>query len=104
VVNVDFVIVAKVSEINEGEGKVVEANGKEIALFNVDGSFYAIDNTCKHAGGPLGEGICEGNVVTCPWHQWKYDVTTGISVVNPQIKVDTYEVKVEGDEVKVKVE
>ena len=100
----DFVTAAKVSEINEGEGKVANVDGKDIAIFNVEGNFYAIDNTCKHAGGPLGEGICDGKVVTCPWHHWKYDVTTGISVVNPQIKVDTYEVKVEGEEIKVKVE
>jgi len=101
---VDFVTVAKTNEINEGESKVVEANGKQIALFNVEGEFYAIDNVCKHQGGPLGEGICDGGIVTCPWHQWKYDVTTGISPANPQIKVDTFEVKVEGEEVKVKVE
>ncbi len=100
----DFVNVAKTHEINEGEGKVVNVNGKDIAVFNVEGKFYAMDNTCRHKGGPLGEGMLEGNVVTCPWHHWKYDVTTGVSVVNPQIKVDTYEVKVEGDEVKVKVE
>ena len=100
----DFVTVAKTSEINEGEGKVVEANGKQIALFNVDGKIYAIDNVCKHQGGPLGEGTCEGNIVSCPWHNWKYDVTTGVSPVNPQVKVDTFEIKVEGEEVKVKIE
>jgi len=100
----DFVTVAKVSDVKEGEGKVVEANGKTIALFNVDGKFYAIDNTCKHKGGPLGEGVCDGNIVTCPWHGWKYDVTTGVSPVNPQVKMDTFEVQVEGEEVKVKTE
>ena len=99
----DFVTAAKVSEINEGEGKVVNINGKEIALFNVEGNFYAIDHTCRHKGGPLGEGMLDGTIVTCPWHDWKYDVTTGVSIVNPQIKVDTYKVKVEEDEVKVKV-
>lgn len=100
----DFVTVAKVSDVKEGEGKVIEVNGKTIALFNVEGKFHAIDNTCKHAGGPLGEGICDGSVVTCPWHGWKYDVTTGVNVGNPQVKMDKFEVKVEGDEVKVKVE
>jgi len=100
----DFVVVANVNDVKEGEGKVVEANGKTIALFNVEGKIYAIDNTCKHAGGPLGEGICDGNVVTCPWHGWKFDVTTGVSPVNPQVKADTYEVKVEGEEVKIKTE
>ena len=100
----DFVTVANIKDIKEGEGKTIETNGKTIALFNVSGQFHAIDNTCKHAGGPLGEGICEGNVVTCPWHGWKYDVTTGISPDNPQVKMDKYEVKVEGEEVKVKTE
>ena len=100
----DFVTVAKVSDIHEGEGKVITVNGKEIALFNAEGDFYAIENTCKHKGGPLGEGMLDGNVVTCPWHNWKYNVATGISPVNPQVKVGTYEVKVENNEVKVKVE
>tara|TARA_Y100000310_G_scaffold60623_1_gene55943 strand:+ start:1560 stop:1865 length:306 start_codon:yes stop_codon:yes gene_type:complete len=100
----DFVTVANVNDVKERKGKVVEANGKTIALFNVDGKIYAIDNTCVHAGGPLGEGTCEGNVVTCPWHGWKFDVTTGISPVNPQAKVDTFEVQIEGEEVKVKTE
>lgn len=100
----DFVTVAKVSEINEGKGKAVEVNGKEIALFNVEGKFYAIDNTCRHAGGPLGEGMLDGSIVTCPWHHWKYNIMTGASPVNPQVKVDAYEVKVEGDDIKVKVE
>ena len=99
----DFITVAKLSDVKEGEGKVVTTNGKTMALFNVDGKIYAIDNTCKHQGGPLGEGTCDGNVVTCPWHQWKYDVTTGVNVGNPQVKVDTFEVQVEGDEIKVKV-
>tara|TARA_Y100000310_G_scaffold281722_1_gene302426 strand:- start:56228 stop:56536 length:309 start_codon:yes stop_codon:yes gene_type:complete len=100
----DFVTVAKTDEVKEGQGKVVEANGKTVALFNVEGKIYAIDNKCAHKQGPLGEGICEGNVVTCPWHQWKFDVTTGVSPVNPQAKVATYEVQVERDEVKVKTE
>jgi len=100
----DFVTVAKVNDVKPGEGKVIEANGKTIALFNIDGKFFAIDNTCKHAQGPLGEGTCDGNIVTCPWHGWKYDVTTGINTTNPQVKVDKYEVQVDGEEVKIKVE
>ena len=101
---VDFVTVANVNDVKEGEGKTVEANGKTIALFNVDGKFYAIDNTCVHSGGPLGEGVCDGKMGTCPWHGWKYDVTTGVSPVNPQAKVATFEVQVEGEDVKVKTE
>ena len=59
-----FVEVAKVKDVKEGEGKVVSANGKEIALFNVDGQIFATTNTCLHKGGPLGEGMLDDSVVT----------------------------------------
>ncbi|MFQ5950457.1 MAG: Rieske (2Fe-2S) protein [Candidatus Geothermarchaeales archaeon] len=62
----DFVTVARVGEIPPGEGRVTTVNGTKVALFNVDGEFYAIDNTCLHLGGPLGEGALEGTVVSCP--------------------------------------
>jgi len=97
----DFVKVAKVDEVPQGEGIVVEVNGVEVALFNVDGNFCAINNTCLHRGGPLGEGYLEGEIVTCPWHGWQYDVMTGVSITNPRAQVKRYEVKVEGSEVKV---
>lgn len=73
---------AQVSDIGPGTGKVVQAAGKTLALFNLGGSFYAIDNACTHVGGPLGMGKVEGHVVTCPWHGSKFDVTTG-KVVGP---------------------
>lgn len=99
----EYVTVAKVSDLDAGSGMVVAVNGKDVALFNVGGTFYAIDNTCRHQGGPLGEGMLEGKVVTCPWHVWEYDVTTGEFCANRSIKVETYPVQVEGDEVKVAV-
>jgi len=99
----EYVTVAKVSDLAAGSGKVGEVNGQSVALFNVNGSFYAIDNTCRHRGGPLGEGSLEGTVVTCPWHLWEYDVTTGEFTANRDVKVATYAVRVEGDEVKVAV-
>ena len=99
----EYVTVAKVSDLAAGSGRVVEVNGKSVALFNVNGSFYAIDNTCRHQGGPLGEGMLEGSVVTCPWHMWEYDVTTGELAANREIKVETYAVQVEGNEVKVAI-
>ena len=72
-----FVKVAKTSEIAPGQGKQVEVNGKKIALFNVEGSFYVIDDTCTHhSGGPLLEGAPrEGKKVTSPWHGATYDLT-----------------------------
>ena len=65
--------------------------------------FGQIDNTCRHHGGPLGEGVLEGHEVICPWHGWRFDVTTGQCGTIPTIKQDVFECVVEGDEVKVKL-
>src|SRR5258708_19984758 len=73
----EFVKVATIDEIPNGQAKLVEVNGIEIAIFNVAGSFHAIDNTCTHVGGPLCEGELEGIEVTCPWHGATFDITTG---------------------------
>ncbi len=91
----EFIKVASVDEIENGKSKIVDLKGEPIAIFNVDGNFYAIHNTCLHKGGPLGEGYLAGDVVICPWHGWQYDVKTGISTVSPTIKVKTYKVKVD---------
>lgn len=99
----EFVTVAKASDLGPGRGKVVSAGGREVALFNVGGRFHAIENTCPHRGGPLGEGDLEGAVVTCPWHGWQFDVATGASPVNPAAKVRTFPVEVVGDEVRVEI-
>src|SRR3989475_7112559 len=65
------------------------------SLFNVDGTYYAINNSCAHRGGPLGEGELDGRVVTCPWHAWRWDVTTGANINNPAVEVAWYSVRVE---------
>ena len=91
--------VAKTTEIPNGAGKVIETEGKEIAVFNCDGKFYAINNVCVHQGGPLGEGYLEGTIVTCPWHAWQYDVTTGVNPAESSLRVDSYPVKVEGEDI-----
>lgn len=100
----NFVKVASASDLKPGENKIVNVNGTEVALFNVDGNFFAISNTCLHRGGPLGEGSLEGDVVTCPWHGWKFNVKTGVSPVVPTAKVATYQTKVEGSDVMVALE
>jgi len=97
----EFVRVCKKGDIAAGSGKTVDVNGKAVALFNVDGNFHAVDNTCLHRGGPLGEGELDGKIVTCPWHGWRYDVTTGVNQLNPAVTVAKYEVKVEGEDVLV---
>jgi len=84
--------VAEAGELQPGEGRVVEAHGRSIALFNVDGQYYAIDNICPHRGGPLGEGDVDGPVVACPWHAWRWDVRTGANTNNPAVKLACFAV------------
>lgn len=99
----EFVKVCNLSDLKAGECKAVEAGGKAIALFNVDGTIYALDNTCLHQGGPLGEGMLEGDVVTCPWHMWEYNVRTGEKLGESSLKLATYPVEVDGTDIKVAV-
>jgi nitrite reductase (NADH) small subunit len=91
--------VASRTDIAEGTGKTVDVAGKKIALFNIGGKFYAIDNECKHRKGPLGEGTLEGTTVACPWHGWEYDVTSGANLDDPNITLGCYPVKLEGDDI-----
>lgn len=96
-----FIGVAQTSEIPAGTGKVVSARGTAIALFNLDGAFYAIDNTCPHRGGPLGEAALQETRATCPWHGWQFDVKTGACLSVPSAGVRSYEVRVVGTEIQV---
>jgi nitrite reductase (NADH) small subunit len=97
-----FVKACAASEIAPGTGKTVTVDGKEIALFNVDGVFYAIENECPHRGGPLGEGDLAGGIVTCPGPAGQYDVSTGESITD-DLKVERYATRVDGDDVLVAV-
>ncbi len=100
----EFVKVAKTDEIPISQAKLVEVNGNEIAVFNVAGSYHAIDNTCTHVGGPLCEGEIAGTEVTCPWHGAVFDVTSG-QVLGPPAgeSVARYNVRVEGSDIEVEV-
>lgn len=95
--------VAKVDDIKPGEGRVVMVNEKEYAIFNVNGKFYAIENLCRHEGGPLGDGNLDDTVVTCPLHGWDYDVTNGENHTDPELPVKAFEVTVEGSDIKIKI-
>lgn len=95
--------VAGAADVPPGEGRVVDVEGRSVALFNVDGRYYAIDNACPHRGGPLGEGDLDGTVVSCPWHAWRWDVTTGANVNNPAVKVGCYAVTEEAGSVYVRL-
>ena len=84
----------------DGKGKVLLlADGREIAIFRKDGKFFAIDNLCPHEGGPLGEGAVNGNCVTCPWHGWQFDITTGKGQNLWEENVKSYPIEVENEAV-----
>src|SRR5437773_12067723 len=85
--------VAAVGDVASGEGRVVEVEGKTLALFNVEGPYYAIDNACAHRGGPLGAGELDGCVVTCPWHAWRWDGASGATVNSPAGTAGRYPVR-----------
>lgn len=97
-----YVTVAQVDEIPPGTCRTVEVDGIFLALCNVNGTFLAVDNTCPHAGGPLGEGSLEEEVLECPWHGWRFEVRTGQRPENPEISVACVEVRVQGKNVQVK--
>ena len=97
----EFKTIANKSEIPTGQGKIFEIDGNSIAIWNLSGNFYAFQSVCPHRGGPVGEGEMEGNVITCPWHGWSFDVTTGVSPINPAAKLTCYQVQVEGEQIKV---
>lgn len=100
----EFIKVATTEELADEQAKVVELEGQRIALFRVDGAFYAVSDTCTHRGGPLSEGIVEGAEVTCPWHGAKFDLRTG-AVLGPPARqgVRSYSVRVTGADIEIEV-
>ena len=99
----EFVRAARVGDVASGTGMVVVVRGTRVALFNCDGVYYAIRNTCPHMGGELGEGLLQGDIVTCPWHGWRFNVKTGKNPEADVVGVRTYEVRVEGGEILIGV-
>jgi len=98
-----FVRAARKDEVPPGTIREFQLDGRTVAVANVDGKFFVINNTCLHRGGPLGEGEMEGSVVTCPWHGWQYDVTTGKALLNPAVGVETFAIELRGDDLFVDV-
>ena len=95
--------VASVSEVPPGTSCEVVAGDRVLAIFNVAGEFYALDGICPHAGGPLGKGALSGSIVTCPWHGWQFDATTGQHCLSPGICQQRYPVTVEDDRIVVEL-
>lgn len=101
----DFVTVARTNDIGPGLVKVYTVNGKRVAICNVGGTFYAIDDVCTHDGGPLDQGTLEGDEIECPRHGARFDVKTGRVLRFPAVTpIRTYPVEVAGNEVRVKLD
>ena len=131
--NQDFVEAGRVSEIKKGQMKHTEIDGKEIVIANFDGKFYAFSDRCGHMNARLSRGNLNQTIVTCPFHAAKFDITTGKKVGEPVLEIpqdmeplppkwqkymeivgqemsyiktydqESYEVKIEGDTIKIKV-
>ena len=99
----DYVPVIAVSDLPPGQAAEVTVGGEMVALFNVEGTFHAVSNRCPHRGGPLGQGFVEGAQVSCPWHNWTFNVTTGENTASADMKVPCHEVKVEEVQVLVRL-
>ena len=100
----NLIKVATKNEIKPGVGISVNIDNKEVAIFNIEGKFYAIDNQCTHAGGPLCEGELDGTTVTCPWHGATFDVGSGTALSAPAFDgVKSYRVALEGDDIKIEI-
>ncbi|HWM14777.1 MAG TPA: Rieske 2Fe-2S domain-containing protein [Gaiellaceae bacterium] len=95
--------VARAEDVPPGSARVVQAGEREVALFNVDGTFHATQSQCLHLKGPLGHGRLKGPVLSCPWHGWQYDVRTGENEFDRSLVLETFEVVVEDGDVKVVV-
>lgn len=94
---------AKTDEIPVGSIREFQVEGTTMAIANVGGTFYSINNTCLHRGGPLGQGELDGKIVTCPWHGWQYDVTNGKLAMNPSAGVACYPIEVKGEDIWVEL-
>jgi NAD(P)H-dependent nitrite reductase small subunit len=99
----DFVRVMAVSDLPPGQAAEVTVGGEMLALFNVGGAFHALSNRCPHRGGPLGQGFVDGSEVSCPWHNWTFDVTTGENTASSDMRVPCHEVKVEDGQILVRI-
>jgi nitrite reductase (NADH) small subunit/3-phenylpropionate/trans-cinnamate dioxygenase ferredoxin subunit len=101
----EFHTVAKVGDIPEGEGRAFVVEGRMVAVFHVDGGYFAINDSCPHMGASLATGYVEGRDVTCPWHAWRFSIENGCWLDNPSGKLTAYshDVRVEGDAIQVRL-
>ena len=99
----NLIKVAKLEDIKPGKRKVVLVNGTEIALFNINGEFYAINNRCPHAEFSLGAGLISEDMVICPGHAWTFKLKTGECITKKSQPVKIYKVVMEGKDIKIQL-
>ena len=99
----EFIEVARINDLPVGRACVCTIGDQRIALYHTSKGFFASDNTCPHRGGPLGEGDIIGQEIVCPWHFFTFEVASGICYGNPELKIVTHEVHIDGDRVLVKL-
>jgi nitrite reductase (NADH) small subunit len=87
----------------EGEAREFSLGDKVVCVANVNGTITAIDNVCLHRGGPLGQGVIEGDKLVCPWHGWQWDPKSGEAAHNAELKVEVYALKLENGDVMIQV-
>ena len=97
----EFISVARCDTIGPGTGRSVKLNDRDFAVFNVGGTFYALDGQCSHRGGPLGIGCVEDLRVSCPLHGWGFDLATGACLDNPERPVKAYPAREQDGEVQI---
>jgi len=99
-----FIRAAKLADLPAGEPRTVRVGDRSVVLFKLeDGGVSALSNICPHSGGPLGQGKLEGNILTCPWHDWRFEITSGECINRGGKYAQTFPAKIAGDEVWVKV-
>jgi nitrite reductase (NADH) small subunit len=97
--------VCKFSELSEGCGKSVKVFAREIAVFKINGTLRAMDGLCKHMKAPLVlSGRLKGTILTCQWHGWQYDVTSGACLGKPLVNLRQYEVEIRDGDIFVRVD
>jgi nitrite reductase/ring-hydroxylating ferredoxin subunit len=97
----ETITVGRIADVPVGRGATIELpGGTELALYNVEGEFFAIENFCPHRGAPLADGIICGHVVECGWHGWRFDVRTGRCLTTDD-HVESYEVVIEEGWIKI---
>ena len=101
----NLIKIAQVTDVASGQACAFNVEGQRIALFNVQGTYYAIADTCTHDGGPLSEGQVQGSTVTCPWHGAEFDLKSGAVLGPPAFEgVPSYRVVIEGNDIKVELQ